>query len=90
MEEVLFQASPLQQRTDAVNEKIVTKIHEIKRQKRRSNEEMLADSIVDLYARIEAKVKSMRDTQKELEELFDALRPLRELEEQYRGKNGIE
>lgn len=86
MEEILFEASPLQQRTDAVEEKIATQIKSIRRQKRRDSDEMLANAIAELYERIDAKVKSMEDAKQELDDLFAALKPLQELERLYRGE----
>ncbi len=81
-----MEINPLEQRTEVVNEKIEIMVGEMKRAKRRNNDQMLAETITQLYERLSAKIKSMEDIRVELDEVFEALAPLRQLEEEFRGK----
>ena len=125
MEETLFQASPLQQRTDAIEDTTLNSMkvgdivmhsdgsssrlveirekqpsiwEPIKRTKRRNSDELLVAAIQELYTRIDAKLecynKHIAETETvtkeksvELDSIFEALAPLKELESMYRGES---
>ena len=53
---------------------------------RRSEDQLLTDTITQLYEKIQAKITKIEDEKAVVEEVFDALRPLRELEDMYRNK----
>lgn len=59
---------------------------EIQKRSRRNNDQMLADALAELYKRIQIKVQAMDDHKAELEEIFEALAPLKSLEDEFRGK----
>lgn len=54
---------------------------------RKSESQLLEEAVVRLYERIEEKIKTLKTTQEDLDEIFQVLRPLRALEDEYRGKN---
>lgn len=58
---------------------------EIKKRTRRSDEVILADTITALYVTISNRIKKIDEDKAIVEEVFDALKPLRELEDIYRG-----
>ncbi len=51
---------------------------------RRSEDQLLTDTIIALYEKIQKKITQIEDEKAVVEEVFDALRPLRELEDMYR------
>jgi len=53
---------------------------------RRDSNQLLADSIGDLYKRVEQCIKNSNDARQAVEDVFEAFKPLRELEDKYRGK----
>lgn len=55
---------------------------------RRSEDQLLTDTITSLYGKIQNKIEKIEDERTVVEEIFDALKPLRELEDLYRGKDG--
>ncbi len=55
---------------------------------RRNDDQMLTDAITGLYGKIHTKITKIEDEKAVVEEIFDALKPLRELEDLYRGNDG--
>jgi hypothetical protein len=56
-----------------------------KKRTRRNDDQILTDTITQLYTKINTKIVNITDEQAVVEEIFDALKPLRELEDLYRG-----
>ncbi len=52
---------------------------------RKSADQLLEEAITQLYVQIENKVTKIQVDREVLDELFELLRPLRELEDEYRG-----
>jgi len=52
---------------------------------RRSEDQLLTDTITALYEKIQKKIVHIEDERAVVEEVFEALAPLRELEDMYRG-----
>lgn len=63
-------------------------MEQAKKRTRRNDDQMLTDTITQLYVKINSKITNIADEKAVVEEIFDALKPLRELEDQYRGLNG--
>ncbi len=61
---------------------------ETTKRKRRSEDQLLTDTITALYAKIQNRLLKIEDERAVVEEVFDALKPLRELEDQYRNESG--
>ena len=55
---------------------------------RRSEDQLLTDTITSLYEKIQAKIQKIDDERNCVEEIFDALSPLIKLELTYRMANG--
>lgn len=60
-------------------------MEQTKKRTRRNDDQMLTDTITQLYVKINSKIINIADEKAVVEEIFDALKPLRELEDQYRG-----
>ena len=54
---------------------------------RRSEDQMLADSVVNLFDKLNAKLKKIEDERAAIDEIFNILKPLRELEAKFREAN---
>ena len=59
-----------------------------KKRIRRSDDQLLADTITQLYDRIAQRIVKVKDERIALDEIFEALHPLRSLEDSYRGSDG--
>jgi len=55
------------------------------KRQRRNSDQLLTDTIGELYKRIQERISEVKDKEQALEDVFDSLRPLRELEQEYRG-----
>ncbi len=59
----------------------------VEKRTRRNPDQLLADCIVDLYTKIESKIKSIDDQKKVVCEIFEALDPLIVLHKVWRENN---
>jgi len=57
---------------------------------RRNDGQILSDLIVQLYQKIGDQVTSLKEQKASVEDIFDALKPLRELEDSYRNADGMD
>ena len=50
---------------------------------RRNSDQLLTDTITELYTKIQAKITKIHEDKMDVDAIFLALRPLREIEDEY-------